>query len=226
MSYHIIPTGDNSFTIYIPELDETYHSRKGAIAESTHVYIQSGLEYISDKKKAVRIFEFGFGTGLNALLTWKYAEESELIVYYDSVEKFPLEKEVYSLLNYDAELNTPGKLTSLHEIPWNETFILSDHFTFQKHDLDIRDFAFPSEFYDLIYFDAFAPSKQAEVWSIDILEKIYESLSIGGVLVTYCSQGEFRRNLKTAGFTTEKIPGPPGKREMIRAIKQISPVIH
>ncbi len=219
MTHQIILTDDNSFTIFLPELDETYHSRKGAIAESLHVYIKSGLEFVANTKDRIKIFEFGFGTGLNALLSWQFAEANHKTIFYDSVEKYPLEKEIYSRLNYDKVIGTGKHLMDLHEANWNEAIILSDHFILQKFNTDINLVAFPKDYYDLVYYDAFAPSKQAEVWEFSVLNKIYDSMVTDGILTTYCAQGAFKRNLINLGFEVEKIPGPPGKREMIRAIK-------
>ncbi|MBC7389769.1 MAG: tRNA (5-methylaminomethyl-2-thiouridine)(34)-methyltransferase MnmD [Opitutaceae bacterium] len=219
MTHQIILTDDNSFTIFIPEMDETYHSRKGAIAESLHVYIKYGLELVASTKDRIKIFEFGFGTGLNALLSWQFAETYNKTIFFDTVEKYPLGKEVYSILNYDEQLQTGKKLLDLHGANWNEPVILSENFILQKFDSDINLVAFPKDYYDLVFYDAFAPSKQAEVWEISILKKIYDSMITGGILSTYCSQGEFNRNLKSVGFKVEKIAGPLGKREMIRAMK-------
>ena len=200
-------------------MDETYHSRKGAIAESIHVYIKSGLEFVAHNKERIKIFEFGFGTGLNALLSWQFAEKCHKTIFFDSVEKYPLEKDVYSKLNYDEQMGTDNLLIGLHEANWNESIILSDLFILQKFSTDINLYAFPKDYYDLVFYDAFAPSKQAEVWTVSILKKLHDSMVLGGILTTYCSQGEFKRNLKSLGFKVEKIAGPLGKREMIRATK-------
>ena len=219
MTYQVILTEDKSSTVYIPEIDETYHSRKGAIAESLFVYIQAGLDLVAQDKNRLKIFEFGFGTGLNALLAWQFTETRNKTIFFDSIEKYPLPEEVTSLLNYDLLLNTGVKLQDLHKTQWNQSVILSERFTLQKFEVDANQYAFPNDYYDLVFYDAFAPSKQAEVWQIDILKKVYKSMVSGGVLTTYCSQGEFRRNLISVGFDVEKIPGPLGKREMIRAEK-------
>lgn len=220
MDPQLILTADQSHTLFHPELNETYHSKGGAIGESQYVYIASGLEYVAPTRDQINIFEFGFGTGLNALLTWMYAKKHQKGIYYDTVEKFPLGKEVYEQLNYGEQLNETTKYTLLHSSPWSEEIILDPLFHFQKQALDIFDFAFPSSFYDLVYFDAFAPSKQAEVWAPSLLQKIHAALKPNGILTTYCSQGQFKRDLKEAGFILEMLPGPFTKKEITRAIKR------
>ncbi len=219
MNAQLILTSDNSHSIYLPELDETYHSQHGALAESQHVYIQAGLMHVAQTKDSIKIFEFGLGTGLNALLTWQIAEEFSKKVVYDSVEKFPLPAEVYSQLNYESETSAECKLKIIHSSGWNETHILSPCYVFQKAACDVLDFAFPDLYYDLVYYDAFGPSKQSEVWEMPVLEKVCQAVVPNGVLVTYCSQGQFRRNLKELGFEIEKLAGPKGKREITRATK-------
>lgn len=219
MKTQLIQTSDNSHTIYLPEMDETYHSQNGAMAESLHVYIEAGLNHIAKTKDAIRIFEFGFGTGLNALLSWIETEKNQKQVFYDTVEKYPLPAEIHTQLNYDEQANGNGKLTKLHEANWGEQIIFDSAFRFQKTACDILDFPFPSSFYDVVYYDAFGPSKQAEVWEMTIVEKVCRAIAPNGVLVTYCSQGQFRRNLKSLGFEIEKLAGPVGKREITRATK-------
>lgn len=219
MKTQLIQTSDHSHTIYLPEMDETYHSQNGAMEEALHVYIDAGLNHVARTKDVIRIFEFGFGTGLNALLSWIEAEKNQKQLLYDTVEKHPLPFEVYTQLNYDQQSNGNGKLAKLHEANWGEQTIFDSHFIFQKTDCDILDYPFPSNFYDVVYYDAFGPSKQAEVWEMAVLEKVCQSITKQGVLVTYCSQGQFRRNLKSLGFEIEKLAGPTGKREITRAIK-------
>jgi len=219
MQTQLILTSDHSHTIYLPELDETYHSQNGALAESRHVYIEAGLNHIAQNKDIIKIFEFGFGTGLNALLTWLEAEKIKKQILYDTVEKFPLELEIYSQLNYDEEIGEVGKLWQLHAAKWDKKIMLSSNFNFKKAACDILDFTFAPNYYDLVYYDAFGPSKQSEVWEMPILEKVCESVSTNGAIVTYCSQGQFRRNLKSMGFEIEKLAGPLGKREITRATR-------
>jgi len=219
MKTQLIKTSDNSHTIYLPEMDETYHSQNGAMAESLHVYIEAGLNHVAKTKDVIKIFEFGFGTGLNALLSWIEAEKNNKQIVYDTVEKYPLSTDVYIQLNYDEQAKGNGKLAKLHEVKWGEQTICAPSFVFQKSACDILDYPFPNNFYDVVYYDAFGPSKQAEVWEMVVLEKVCQAIAHDGVLVTYCSQGQFRRNLKSLGFEIEKLAGPAGKREITRAIK-------
>lgn len=220
MKTQLIKTSDNSHTIYLPEMDETYHSQNGAMAESLHVYVEAGLNHVVKTKDVIRIFEFGFGTGLNALLSWVEAEKNQKRIVYDTVEKYPLTSDVYTQLNYDEQATGNGKLAKLHEANWGEQIIFDSSFQFQKTDCDILDFPFITNFYDVVYYDAFGPSKQAEVWEMSVLEKVCQAIAHNGVLVTYCSQGQFRRNLKSLGFEIEKLAGPVGKREITRATKR------
>lgn len=219
MRPQVILTSDNSHTLYVPELDETYHSQNGAVAESTHVYIEAGLHHIGKQQDVISIFEFGFGTGLNALLTWAEAEKTEKKILYHTVEKYPLLPETYVQLNYGDQLEEVDKLNMLHSSNWDEETHLSPNFKFKKVVCDIQAFPFRIAQYDLVYYDAFGPSKQSDVWAVPILEKVCASVRKGGVLVTYCSQGQFRRDLKSLGFEIEKLAGPKGKREMTRATK-------
>lgn len=220
MEIKIITSGDGSHTLFLPHLNETYHSQHGALAESIHVFIEKGLSFIAERKKAVHILEIGLGTGLNALLTSNAAKKKEINVNYTSLEPFPLPEEVYLQLNY-AELisgSLKEDLLQIHKSEWEKINAFHNNFRFCKHQKTLQNFQTQIKF-DLIYFDAFAPNKQPEVWSIDNLNKCYQLLLQGGVLVTYCAQGQFRRNLKAAGFVIESLPGPPGKKEMTRGLK-------
>lgn len=215
----VIETADQSHSLYLPELDETYHSQNGAIEEALHVYVQAGLEVVMQHKTTINLFEFGFGTGLNALLSFLKTEENKIALTYDTVEKYPLQPALYNLLNYGKLTNREEIFNKLHEAQWNKPESISPHFTLHKMQGDISNLILSESHYDLVYYDAFGPNKQAEVWEMPVLEKVCQSLSKGGVLVTYSSQGKFRRNLKTLGFEIEKIAGPKGKREMTRATK-------
>jgi tRNA U34 5-methylaminomethyl-2-thiouridine-forming methyltransferase MnmC len=220
MKTQLIQTSDNSHTLYLPELDETYHSQNGAIAESLHVYIKAGLNHVAQTKGFIKIFEFGFGTGLNALLSWIEAENANKQLLYDTVEKYPISSEIYTQLNFDEQANGNGKLAKLHATNWGQQIIFDSSFIFQKTACDILVYPFQNNFYDVVYYDAFGPSKQAAVWEMAVLEKVCKSIAPNGVLVTYCSQGQFRRNLKSLGFEIEKLEGPVGKREITRATKR------
>jgi tRNA U34 5-methylaminomethyl-2-thiouridine-forming methyltransferase MnmC len=215
----IIITEDGSHTLYVRDIDEHYHSVHGAVTESQHVFIDAGLKSV--KGKHIEIFEMGFGTGLNALLTLAEAKRTGKIVHYTAVEKFPLGHEIIGLLNYESLFPPSGAefFEMLHKCPWNQDTVITEDFTINKIlgdfcSLDIR------ERFDLVYFDAFAPSKQPELWTREVFTKIHMSMRSGAILTTYSSKGLVRRNMADAGFRVEKLPGPPGKREMIHAIKE------
>lgn len=199
-------TADGSHTVSIPDMQVTYHSRHGAIQESRHVYIEAGLMALAHNP--IRIFEMGFGTGLNALLSCMYTSRT---IYYYSVERFPLTPVETVGLNYDTTL-----LPLLHQAPWNEDVRIAPHFTLHKAHRSLLEVA-PAHTFHIIYYDAFAPSAQPELWTQTVFEKLYHLLEPGGILVTYCSKGDVRRAMLGAGFTIEKLAGPPGKREMLRA---------
>ena len=215
----IIPelTTDGSHTLYIPELDEHYHSVKGAVTESLHVYVGLGLRHAFAERKgvnALRVFEVGFGTGLNALLTLEVAQQEEVQIHYTSVELYPLDWQQAQMLGY---LN-PTQFKLLHELPWNNSIAVNDYFTLHKVMGNILTVDIPEV--DVVYFDAFAPEKQPELWSPELFRRIYEALSPGGVLTTYCAKGVVRRMLQDVGFSVERLDGPPGgKREVLRATK-------
>ncbi len=218
-THEIRVTGDGSKTIFLPELNETYHSSNGAVQESLHVFIQNGLDLVA-KKGTIRILEVGFGTGLNALLSASWAEKSNQSIHYIGIEANPLRTALCFQLDYPRHIgqNSEKIYEALIRCDWEIDNQLSTHFSIQKREVKIQDFI-AVESIDLIYFDAFGPRVQAEMWDITILEKMYLSLNIGGALVTYCAQGQFKRDLKAIGFILESLPGPPGKREMTRAIK-------
>lgn len=223
MERSIIITKDGSHTVSIPELNVTYHSHHGAIQESLHVFIEAGLlKSGSFPVSDIYIFEMGFGTGLNALLTLIEAEKSKCPVHYTAIELFPLREEEITKLNYCEYLERPELATifkKLHNCEWEKSIAITSYFTLTKKKASLITYSF-DQLVSLIYFDAFAPAAQPELWTKEIFEKIFAMLASGGILVTYCSKGEVRRNMAAAGFTIEKIPGPPGKREMVRAIKK------
>jgi tRNA U34 5-methylaminomethyl-2-thiouridine-forming methyltransferase MnmC len=221
MSIKIILSGDGSHTLFVDELNETYHSTKGAMAESEYVFIEHGLAYCKDSK-ALNIFEVGFGTGLNALLTCLAAKKMNIKVDYVSIEAYPLQKEIVSELNYGGAINEAEAqyiFDQLHEVKWGEKVEINTHFSITKMHEQLADCNLPVETFNMVYYDAFAPSKQPEMWHIDLLRKVTASLKPGGILVTYCANGQFKRDLKTLGLTVETLPGPLGKKEMTRAIK-------
>ena len=214
----LITTADGSHTLYIQELDEHYHSRYGAITESRHVFIEAGLKAV--KGARINIFEMGFGTGLNALLTLSEIRGSGIRVHYTGLEKYPLGDKILASLNYRSFLpETEGNLFHLlHKVPWNRSSAINDAFILEKIRGDIRDLDFPERF-NLVYFDAFAPDKQPELWSTGVFSRIFRSMKPGSILTTYSSKGQVRRNMAEAGFRIEKLAGPPGKRDMTRAWK-------
>ncbi len=211
-------TEDGSSTIYVPELNEHYHSIHGAIQESIHVFIDAGLKQL--EKDKIRIFEMGFGTGLNCLLTYLNAHNKE--VEFVSIEKYPVEKDMASQLNFSKTLNLTPKhfacFESMHKLNWDEKDNIDDNFTLSKIKADIKNYVHQSE-YDLVYFDAFAPEIQPDLWTFEVFSKLFESMSNGAILTTYCAKGVVRRTMQECGFEVERIPGPPGKRQMIRARK-------
>lgn len=216
-------TTDGSHTIAIPSLNITYHSRHGAINESMHVFIEAGLNYWLQQNngKKLRIFEMGFGTGLNALLTYMEATKNDLEIHYTSVEQFPLENEIVQSLNYCEVLHCTDAndvFHKMHSSRWNEDVKLSSSFLIYKAQTSLQQLKFPNS-YDIVYYDAFAPNAQPELWTVEIFKKIFDAINENGVLVTYCSKGDVRRALVAAGFKVSKIPGPPYKREMLRAEK-------
>lgn len=219
----LVDTGDGSHSIYLPQHDEFYHSSHGALRESLHVFIKYGLEYWHDNNpgKPIAVFEMGFGTGLNALLTWQFARDKKCSVNYTSLEAYPVAPEMAASLNYIDRLNAPADATlfeKLHTCAWNERVQAAPFFELQKYETTLDAFV-PGEMYHVIFYDAFAPRVQPELWTAVVFEKLYSMLEPGGVLVTYCAKGEVKRHLKAAGFRVETLPGPPGKREMTRALK-------
>ena len=219
MKREIIITSDGSSTIYIPEWNESYHSKNGAIQEAYHVFIKDG--YSLFQKKSINILEIGFGTGLNAFITYLEAKKDNIDVNYVGVEAFPVVKEEIKRLNYVQELNVETEdfiFNKMHNSDWNLENKISSNFKLTKRKQlfqDIKDV----ECFDLIYFDAFGFTLQPELWNEEIFQAMYNSLLKNGVLVTYACRGSIKRAMLKAGFKVEKLPGAPGKREMIRGVK-------
>lgn len=212
-------TDDGSHTMFVNGMDEPYHSTHGALQESMHIFIKQGLRTV--EQTTIRILELGFGTGLNALLTLNESIIQNLEIYYHTVEKYPLKDYEYNLLNYE-EFAVPlnqGVLNRMHSSPWGEPVKISDHFTLYKEKADFCSMN-PSTHINLVYFDLFSPDKQPGLWSADIFRSISKVTDPGAVLVTYSSKGSVRRTLDSCGFNVFKVAGPPGKIEMIRAIKR------
>ncbi len=245
----IITTKDGSHTLFSEQFNEVYHSRHGAIEESKHVFIKEGLDFIlntTSKEEglyfpsplgegvrrtdgvggngvAVRCFEMGFGTGLNALLTMLEAEKRNIKIDYTTIERHPVPIETIKALNYTDILGYKfcyGPYHSMHLVRWNETHQITPHFSFTKISDSVFNHSPLTTYYSLIYFDAFAFTHQPEIWSAEIFKKMFDALEPNGVLVTYSSKVVIQKAMKEAGFTLEKIPGPPGRREMVRAHKK------
>lgn len=209
-------TKDGSYTLLHPTLDVTYHSRHGALTESLHVFIGEGLKFrcAQEAPKPLRVLEMGFGTGLNALLSSQWAKAAGWPLHYTAVETFPVLLSQVASLGYG---DMPA-MEKLHASAWNEAVQVHDHFILEKRGCPLQEWLTQStDHYDLVYYDAFAPLAQPELWTTDIFQKIYARMNEEAVWVTYCSKGDVRRSLVEAGFVVEKIPGPPGKREMLRA---------
>jgi tRNA U34 5-methylaminomethyl-2-thiouridine-forming methyltransferase MnmC len=207
-------------------MNVTYHSTHGAIQESEHVFIQAGLNQALTVHSSVSILEMGFGTGLNALLTLIEAEAHKKAIHYTAIELYPLEAEQIGTLNYCGQLNRNDlqhNFATLHTSAWQTDIPITEYFTLYKSGTDLLKFE-PSQAgqqFHLIYFDAFAPTAQPQLWTSAVFEKLFNLLSPGGLLVTYCSKGNVRRAMQAAGFRVEKLAGPPGKREMVRAWKEM-----
>jgi tRNA U34 5-methylaminomethyl-2-thiouridine-forming methyltransferase MnmC len=222
MPIQIQSTKDASHTLYVPELDETYHSRNGAIGEAEYVYIGRGLEDFVRKSSAknIAILEIGFGTGLNAFLSLLKSSELTIECYYHAIETNPLSVEITQQLNY-ANNESKNLFDQMHHCTWEQDEKMSAHFTLRKQNVSVQQFQ-SLQLYDIIYFDAFAPEKQPDMWQKSVFEKLYSLLKQGGLMVTYSSKGDVKRLWKEIGFEVERLPGPPMKRHMLRAIKPVT----
>lgn len=223
--HEIVLTADGSHSVHSTRFAVDYHSTHGAIQESEHVFINAGfLPLLAQEPQEINILEMGFGTGLNALLVQLQADRfPEVKVRYHALEQYPLAQDDIVELNYPELLKIPsGKFHHLHTSKWEELVELEPNFWLEKRTGDFLSGlpAWPSAYMDLLFYDAFAPSSQPELWSPAAIDICFEALKPGGVLVTYCAKGQFKRDLKAAGFRVEPLPGPPGKREMTRAIRE------
>jgi tRNA U34 5-methylaminomethyl-2-thiouridine-forming methyltransferase MnmC len=217
----LVMTQDGSYTLYSKEHGVTYHSRYGAVQESNHVFIHSGLLPFLKKQDKISILELGFGTGLNVLLTWKnIADIEKASIDYHSFDIFPLPKDILNACSYKEWLQIPTEVSEkILMSDWDKIIEVDSSFNLTKYYKNIVTENLPKNYFDIIYYDAFSPESQPELWSASVFEKIYESMTEQAVLVTYCAKGEVKRILKKIGFTLESLPGPPGKREMTRATK-------
>ena len=219
MKAEIRITGDGSHTLYVQALDEHYHSRFGALTESKHIFIDAGLASLNSKK--ISILEVGFGTGLNALLTAMHASDNQVTVNYVTLEKYPLDTSLLSRLNYSLMTGTGGRelFDAIHNAPWEKSVTLTPWFTLEKRMMDLTSMSVEG-LYDLVYFDAFGPDKQPEMWTREVMQKVTAVTHPGTVFVTYSAKGTLKRILKDFGFEVTLLPGPPGKRVITRAVKK------
>ena len=220
MKHEIIITQDGSSSIYIPELDETYHSKFGAIQEAKHVFIKNGLDLFEDSSE-ISILEIGFGTGLNALITMLEAENRNLKINYVGVEAYPIALDEILQLNYVKQLESPEKqvdFEKMHASNWEEEIAINSNFTLTKRKQSFEEISDENTF-DLIYFDAFGFTVQPDLWNEAIFEIMFKSLKNRGMLTTYACRTSIKKAMQHAGFQTLKLPGAPGKREMLRALK-------
>lgn len=214
-------TDDNSYSLLRKDIGETYHSKNGAYTESMLVFINNGLVPLLAQYDPLIVLEIGFGTGLNALLS--HAVASQQLIIYDAIEAFPvpiamIEKMEYHRLPKLADF--AAFFQQMHHIQWEESVGLNDFFRLTKFKIDFLQFNFPPNHYHLVYFDAFSMEVQSELWTVDLLKKVYDSLKKGGVLVTYSARGPVKRALREVGFKVERLAGPPGKRHVLRAKKE------
>lgn len=217
----VIHTQDGSATLYHPQLNEHYHSTHGALTESRHVFIRHGYrEALAMFQEPLRVLEVGFGTGLNAALTAAESHAQQRHTEYTALEPFPVPTELLRQLEYNNLLpaDAYGYFEKIHQDPWEAPTAINEYFLLDKRKTGILDLRETNRFH-LIYFDAFAPEKQPDMWTLDVLQTGYDLLQPGGILVTYCAKGQVKRNLKACGFQVEPRPGPPGKREITVAIK-------
>lgn len=219
MKRRIIKTADGSTTIHLEEWDEQYHSKHGAVQEAYHVFIKNGLDIV--KTEGISLLEIGFGTGLNAFITYLEGEKRKISIDYVGVEAYPVSLDEVEQLNYVRELKAEAHqdvFDKMHALSWGEAHQVAPRFSLtkqQKMFSEIQD----EDMYDLIYFDAFGARVQPELWTEAVFRSMYNALKEGGVLVTYAAKGSVRRAMQAVGFTVERLPGPPGKREMLRAVK-------
>ena len=216
----LVATADGSHSLYLPTVDEHYHSSHGALLEALHVFVGNGFGVAATlQRNSLRVLEVGFGTGLNALLTWQGSRCARLAVAYTAIEPYPLDDELVARLNYPEQLavtTARAMFEAIHRCTWGSEQQLDEHFSLRKCHCSFRQFE-PQGQYDLVYHDAFSPAVQPEMWTRDVFAKLAGCMSFGAVLVTYCAKGEVRRHLRSVGLAVEKLPGPPGKREMTRA---------
>jgi tRNA U34 5-methylaminomethyl-2-thiouridine-forming methyltransferase MnmC len=214
----LIVTADGSSSLYLPDLDETYHSRHGAVQESEHVFIARGFDAVQPGPHPIHLLEVGFGTGLNAWLTLLAARQKQRYVHYTGLEPHPLSEAVWRQLRFTDQPSQPDEFTALHLAAWNAAQPVDPLFILEKRDITLAALTDQSAF-DLVYYDAFGPRAQPAMWTPEVFAALHRAMKPGAVLVTYCAKGQVRRDLTEAGFSVERLEGPPGKREMLRARK-------
>ena len=212
-------TGDGSYTLFNTRFDQHYHSIHGSLQESYRIFIELGLDPLLHTADEIRVFEMGLGTGLNALLTWQWSEAHRQPVYYVSIEAYPISDLEAQQLNYEALVGQSG-LAHIHQAAWGTPLRLSPYFTFLKHPTLLQDFSAGGTLFDVIYYDAFAPRTQPELWTAEVFAHVAAFTRMGGSLVTYCAKGEVQRALRSAGFRVEKHRGPSGKRHVLRGVRE------
>ena len=217
----LITTADGSHSLYRADLDETYHSRHGAIQESMHVFIHQGLDFLTGltDKKQIAVLEIGFGTGLNALLAAEAASRTGRAITYTSLEALPVAEPLWSELNYAQDPQEQARFESLHRAPWGVLTAIQRDFGLLKMHQTLQEAVLTPGLFDLVFFDAFAPAKQPEMWELPMLDKVTQAMGDKSVFVTYCAKGQLKRDLRDLGLQVETLPGPPGKKEMVRAVK-------
>ncbi len=213
---NIFYTDDLSHSLFSNEFKEAYHSQFGAISESEYIFIKNGIRNFINNN-IVNVLEIGFGTGLNALLIYKWAVKNKIKVNYYAIEKYPINIETIKKLNYPKLTNTNESVfVKMHE---NEEIDINSFFSFKKEIVDVKDIVLPNDYFNFIVFDAFSPDTQPEMWAVDIIKKVYNSTAKNGILSTYSVKGIVKQNMRTAGYTVKRLKGPKGKRHMLNAIK-------
>ena len=222
METALLVTGDGSHTLVDQQTGASYHSKHGAIGESQQVFIQAGLDQAKERNptQVLRVFEMGFGTGLNALLTLQKATEWQVPIAYTAIELHPIPAAQYQTINYGHQLGLEQAFQAIHDCPWNLAHAINEWFTLRKIQCSLLDYQTDQPF-QVIYFDAFHPELQPELWTQEVFEQCFQMLAPNGLLTTYCSKSVVRKDMMAAGLQVEKIPGPWGKREMVRANKPI-----
>jgi tRNA U34 5-methylaminomethyl-2-thiouridine-forming methyltransferase MnmC len=220
LEIQLIQTADGSHSLYRADIDETYHSRHGALQESRYVFIEKGLHHVIQRQTQLSILEVGFGTGLNAWLTWKEARAHGLAIHYTGLEPNVLSADILHQFAFnDWTEEERAMFQSLHAAGWDEVVPMDEVMLLEKRQEKVQQLDPDPERFDLVYYDAFGPRAQQEMWHDAVFRRLYATMMPGGILVTYCAKGQVRRDLEAIGFAVERLEGPPGKREMLRATK-------